>query len=263
MKLQNNSLSPVDRRIQERDHVLKKIRGHRLTQETDHLQKKPREHRRLACDSFPHTGKTRQTQGLLNTLTILLSTLLLALTSAHAAPEIGQPAPDFTVSDSNGKTHHLADYKGKFVVLEWLNHGCPFVAKHYNSGNMQSLQKKYTDAGVVWLSIISSKPGSQGHETPDEANQSKVQKKSAASAILLDEDGTVGRLYAAKVTPHMFIINPQGTLIYAGGIDDKKSTDIADIDAAKNYVAQALDEALAGNAVTKPTFQPYGCSVKY
>lgn len=194
---------------------------------------------------------------------LLLTTILLLAPITHAAPEIGQSAPDFTVIDSDGHTHHLADYRGKFVVLEWLNHGCPFVAKHYDSGHMQALQKKYTDAGVVWLSIISSKPGSQGHATPKEANQTKAEKKSAATAILLDESGTVGRLYAAKVTPHMFIISPEGTLIYAGGIDDKRSTDVADIATAKNYVAQALDEALAGNSITKPTSQPYGCSIKY
>lgn len=196
-------------------------------------------------------------------LSLFIATILGAATSVSAAPEIGHPAPDFTIPGSDGKTHHLADYQGKFVVLEWLNHGCPFVAKHYDSGHMQALQKKYTDQGVIWLSIISSKPGAQGHATPDEANKTKAEKKSAATAILLDEDGTVGHLYAAKVTPHMFIINPEGVLVYAGGIDDKRSTDVADISTAKNYVMQALDEALAGKSISQTTSQAYGCSIKY
>ena len=171
-------------------------------------------------------------------------------------PQVGQPAPAFTLTDSDGNSHSLSDFQGKVVVLEWLNHGCPFVVKHYESGNMQKLQKDYTGKGVVWLSIVSSAPGKQGHMSPEDTNKTKAEKGSAATAILIDEDGTVGKLYNAKVTPEMFIINSDGVLVYAGAIDDKKSTDTADIAGAKNYVAQALDEVLAGNPVPKPPRPP-------
>lgn len=195
----------------------------------------------------------------------LITTALFALglASLQAAPEVGKPAPDFTAKDSNGKEHKLSDYKGKFVVLEWLNHGCPFVVKHYSSGNMQNLQKEYTDKGVVWLSIVSSAPGAQGHMSPEETNKKKEEVNSSATAIIIDEEGTVGRLYDAKTTPEMFIINPDGVLIYAGAIDDKKSTDPADIATSKNYVKAALDEAMAGKEVSTPKTKSYGCSVKY
>jgi peroxiredoxin len=196
---------------------------------------------------------------------ILKSTLalLVAAGTAVAAPQIGQPAPEFTLTDSNGQSHNLSDFKGKFVVLEWLNHGCPFVQKHYDGGNMQGLQKEYTGKDVVWLSIASSAPGKQGHMSPEETNKAKEEKGSAATAILIDEDGTVGKLYDAKVTPELFVINPEGTLVYMGAIDDKKSVDAADVAGAKNYVKQALDEALAGNPVSEPATEAYGCSVKY
>ena len=196
---------------------------------------------------------------------ILKSTLalLVAAGTAVAAPSVGQPAPEFTLTDSNGQSHNLSDFKGKFVVLEWLNHGCPFVKKHYDGGNMQGLQKEFTGKDVVWLSIVSSAPGKEGHMSPEETNKTKEEKGSAATAILIDEDGTVGKLYDAKVTPELFVINPEGTLIYAGAIDDKKSVDAADVAGAKNYVKQALDEALAGNPVSEPTTEAYGCSVKY
>jgi len=196
---------------------------------------------------------------------ILKSTLvlLIAAGTVFAAPQVGQPAPEFTLKDSNGQSHNLSDFKGKFVVLEWLNHGCPFVQKHYNGGNMQGLQKEYTGKDVVWLSIVSSAPGKQGHMSPEETNKTKAEKNSAATAVLIDEEGTVGKLYDAKVTPELFVINPEGTLIYAGAIDDKKSVDAADVAGAKNYVKQALDEALAGNPVSEPTTEAYGCSVKY
>lgn len=196
---------------------------------------------------------------------VLKSTLalLVAAGTAVAAPQIGSPAPEFTLTDSNGTSHKLSDFKGKFVVLEWLNHGCPFVQKHYDGGNMQGLQKEYTGKDVVWLSIVSSAPGKQGHMSPEETNKAKEEKGSAATAILLDEDGTVGQLYDAKVTPELYVINPEGTLIYMGAIDDKKSVDAADVAGAKNYVKQALDEAMAGKPVSEPTTTPYGCSVKY
>jgi len=189
--------------------------------------------------------------------------LLSIIGTALAAPQTGQPAPEFTLTDSNGKSHKLSDFKGKFVVLEWLNHGCPFVVKHYGSGNMQGLQKEFTGKDVVWLSIVSSAPGKQGHMSPEDANKAKEEKGSASTAVLLDEDGTVGRLYDAKVTPHMFVVDPEGTLIYMGAVDDVKSTDAADIAGAKNYVKQALDEAMAGKPVSEPTTTAYGCPVKY
>jgi len=196
---------------------------------------------------------------------ILKSTLALivAAGTAVAAPQVGQPAPGFTLKDSNGQSHNLSDFKGKFVVLEWLNHGCPFVQKHYSGGNMQGLQKEYTGKDVVWLSIVSSAPGKQGHMSPEETNKAKEEKGSAATAILIDEDGTVGKLYDAKVTPELYVINPEGTLVYMGAIDDKKSVDAADVAGAKNYVKQALDEAMAGKPVSEPTTTAYGCSVKY
>jgi peroxiredoxin len=189
--------------------------------------------------------------------------LLSIIGTALAAPQTGQPAPEFSLTDSNGKSHKLSDFKGKFVVLEWLNHGCPFVVKHYGSGNMQKLQKEYTGKDVVWLSIASSAPGKQGHMSPEDTNKTKEEKGSAASAVLLDEDGTVGRLYDAKVTPELYVIDPEGVLIYMGAIDDKKSVDAADVAGAKNYVKQALDEAMAGKAVSEPVTAAYGCGIKY
>ncbi|MEX1111310.1 MAG: thioredoxin family protein [Chthoniobacterales bacterium] len=197
--------------------------------------------------------------------TILKSTVafLVAAGTAVAAPQIGQPAPEFTLTDSNGQSHNLSDFKGKFVVLEWLNHGCPFVQKHYDGGNMQGLQKEYTGKDVVWLSIVSSAPGKQGHMSAEETNKAKEEKGAAATAVLIDEDGTVGKLYDAKVTPELYVINSEGTLVYMGAIDDKKSVDAAEVAGAKNYVKQALDEALAGKPVSEPTTSAYGCSVKY
>ena len=199
----------------------------------------------------------------MNIITKTTLALAVAAGTALAAPEVGQPAPAFTLTDSNGQSHNLADFKGKFVVLEWLNHGCPFVKKHYDSNNMQKLQKEYTGKDVVWLSIVSSAPGKQGHMSPAETNQAKEEKGSAATAVLLDEDGTVGQLYGAKVTPELYVINPEGNLIYAGAIDDKKSVDPADVEGATNYVKRTLDEALAGQPVSTPRTEPYGCSVKY
>ncbi len=189
--------------------------------------------------------------------------IALSLSPLAAETSVGETAPDFTLPDSNGKTHSLSDYKGKIVVLEWLNHGCPFVQKHYNSGNMQKLQKAYSGKGVIWFSVISSAPGKQGYMTPEEATESVKQKKAAPTGVLLDPEGTVGKLYGAKTTPHMFIIDSAGVLVYNGGIDDIRSANPADIDKAKNYVQMALDELLAGKQVTEKTSQPYGCSVKY
>jgi len=200
----------------------------------------------------------------LSKLTIWAFAAALMIPQIHAADAvIAEKAPDFTATDSNGKNHTLASYKGKIVVLEWLNHQCPFVKKHYGSENMQKLQKAYTGKGVIWLSIISSAPGKQGYCTPEEANSLTGEKGAAPTAVLLDPQGTVGKLYGAKTTPHMFIISEDGVLVYNGAIDDIPSTDIADIAKAKNYVQSALDELLAGKAVSVATSQPYGCSVKY
>lgn len=189
-----------------------------------------------------------------------------AATKAAKGPHfavVGKPAPDFALPSSKGSKHKLSQYKGKLVVLEWLNHGCPFVKKHYRSGNMQKLQKKYTAKGVVWLSIVSSAPGRQGHCTPKQAKQLTQQKKATPTAVLLDPKGKVGRTYKARTTPHMYIINKKGVLSYAGAIDNIRSTNPADTAKAKNYVSAALNELMAGKKVTTPKTRPYGCSVKY
>ena len=176
---------------------------------------------------------------------------------------VSGPAPDFTLTDTNGRTHTLSQYRGKFVVLEWLNFDCPYVRKHYNSNTMQALQKKYAEKGVVWLSIVSSAPGKQGHFPNDKANELTKEKGAAPSAVLIDESGTVGRMYDARTTPHMFVINPQGSLVYMGGIDDKPTARPSDLEGARPHVDMALQEAMAGKPVSVPTSQPYGCSVKY
>ena len=182
---------------------------------------------------------------------------------AAADAVVGKPAPAFTLTDTQGKQESLADFSGKYVVLEWINHECPFVKKHYGTGNMQKLQKKYVDAGVVWLSINSSAPGKQGNYEPAKWNEVTAEAKASPTAVLLDPDGTVGRAYGAKTTPHMYVIDPKGSLVYAGGIDDKPSTDPDDVAGARNYVDAALGEALAGKPITVASSTPYGCSVKY
>ncbi len=176
---------------------------------------------------------------------------------------MGEPAPEFTATDTNGQIHKLSDYRGKFVVLEWSNRGCPYTQKHYKSGNMQRLQREWTGRGVIWLTVISSAPGKQGYVTASEENAYLKQVNAAPTAVLLDPTGSVGHLYDAKTTPHIFITSPQGTLIYNGAIDDRPTTDLADVGGAKNYVSAALDQATAGKPVSVPTSRPYGCSVKY
>jgi AhpC/TSA family len=183
--------------------------------------------------------------------------------SLYASPEVGKPAPDFALKDLSGKNHKLSDLKGKFVVLEWVNFGCPFVRKHYGSGNMQKLQGEFVDKGVEWLSICSSAPGKQGNETPDTAKSGFSKFHSAATAYLVDEDGKVGRLYNAKTTPQMFVINPEGMLIYAGAIDDKPTPDPSTVAGSNNYLKAAFNEATSGKTVSVPSTKPYGCSVKY
>ena len=175
---------------------------------------------------------------------------------------VGQAAPAFSVADTQGQTQALDQYKGKWVVLEWTNHDCPFVKKHYG-GNMQKLQKDYTGKGVAWLTIVSSAPGKQGHVSPAQADQLTKDRGAAPSAVLLDPEGKVGRAYGARTTPHMYVIDPSGKLVYAGAIDDTPSTDPADIPRSRNYLSEALDAALAGKPVPTATSTPYGCSVKY
>ena len=196
-------------------------------------------------------------------LTLLVSLLFAATGAFAAAPPVESSAPDFSLTGADGKTHSLADYKGKYVVLEWTNPGCPFVRKHYDSGNIPKLQAEYTKKGVVWLAIDSSAEGEQGYFTPDTAKAAADGEYKSVSALLLDADGTVGHLYGATNTPDMFIINPEGKIVYEGAIDSIASADKADISKATNYVRAGLDEALAGKPVAKPMSKPYGCSVKY
>lgn len=188
---------------------------------------------------------------------------LLFATPALASPVIGQAAPDFTATASDGKAVKLSDYKGKTVVLEWTNDGCPFVKKHYGSGNMQKLQKEAAAEGIVWLSVISSAPGEQGHVDGAGADKLTKERAAAPAAVLLDPSGALGKLYAAKTTPHMFVIGKDGVLAYAGAIDDKPSTDADDISKAINYVQQALAELKAGKPVSVSSTASYGCGVKY
>jgi len=188
----------------------------------------------------------------------LLACSLISAFALHA-----DEAPDFTLTDTNGSEHSLSDFAGKPVVLEWFNAGCPFVQKHYSKGNMQNLQSTYTEEGVVWLTIVSSAPGKQGHGSAVEHNAKISEWKIASSAFLIDEDGTVGKAYDAKVTPHMFVINAEGEVVYEGAIDSKRSTSPDDIPDSTNYVKEALDAVLAGEAVDVASTQPYGCSVKY
>jgi peroxiredoxin len=197
--------------------------------------------------------------------TLLISCGLLAAMAdlSFAETEVGKAAPNFTLPDTNGKTHSLADLKGKYVVLEWYQPDCPFVRKHYKSGNMQSLQKQYTSKGVVWLSIDSSAPGQEGNYPAEKLNQIASSDGAARSALLLDPDGKVGRLYGAKTTPDMYIIDPTGKLVYQGAIDDKRSTDLSDVQTATNYVKTALDASMSGKTVSTTATRPYGCSVKY
>jgi peroxiredoxin len=182
---------------------------------------------------------------------------------ALAAPKVGAPAPAFSGVDNNGKTQTLSDYKGKIVVLEWTNAECPFVKKFYGVGKMQELQKTYGEKGVVWLSVNSSAEGKQGHVTADQANAIRKGKNVASAATILDAAGTIGKLYEAKTTPHIFVIDAEGKIAYMGAIDDKQSADPEDIKQAKNYVVEALDALLAGKPVEAASVAPYGCSVKY
>jgi peroxiredoxin len=181
----------------------------------------------------------------------------------HITAEVDKAAPDFTLTDHSGNSHKLSDYRGKTVVLEWINFDCPYVAKHYGAGNMQELQERYTAQEVVWLAINSSAEGKQGCFTKEEISERVTESGAAMTAYLIDKDGTVGHMYGAKTTPNMFVIDGDGVLRYAGAIDDNPSHDPATITGATNYVAQALDEIAAGQAVSVKASKPYGCSVKY
>jgi peroxiredoxin len=194
---------------------------------------------------------------------ILVALFLCIALPLISAGKTGDAAPEFTATASNGKTVRLSDFRGKYVVLEWHNNGCPYVGKHYNSGNMQKLQKEWTGRGVVWLTVLSSAPGKQGYVSASEENGYLAKEQAAPTAALLDPTGQIGHLYDAKTSPQMVVINPQGVVIYDGAIDNKPTTDLEDVPGAANYVSLALEQAMAGKQVETPTTRPYGCSVKY
>ena len=200
---------------------------------------------------------------IIRNLCLVFGVLALSAGAALAGVEVGQPAPDFSLPDTNGQTHQLSQYKGKWVVLEWYQPDCPFVRKHYGAGNMQALQKEFTAKGVVWLSIDSSAPGEEGNYPADKLNEIASSQGVARTALLLDPDGKVGHEYGAKTTPDMYIINPDGKLVYQGAIDSKPTTSVADLKVATNYVKVALDDSMNGKSVPQTVTRPYGCSVKY
>ena len=194
---------------------------------------------------------------------VAVTALAVIAAPASAAPMIGQAAPNFRAADVNGKPVSLSDFRGKTVVIEWHNPGCPFVKKHYGSGNMQKAQAAAARDGVVWLTINSGAPGKQGHMSGAEAKAFLAEAGARPAAYLLDPRGEVGRAYSASTTPHMYVINKAGTLVYAGAIDDKPTANAEDINGARNHVLAALSELKAGKTVSVPTSRPYGCSVKY
>jgi peroxiredoxin len=200
---------------------------------------------------------------MIKTVLFALGVLTATAGMTFAEAEIGKNAPSFSLPNTNGKTVNLDQFKGKFIVLEWYNPDCPFVGKHYQSGNMQKLQKEYSAKGIVWLTIDSSAPGQEGNYPAEKLNDIAQKLGVGWNALLMDPDGKVGRLYGAKTTPDMFIIDPSGKIVYKGAIDNKRSTDLADIKTATNYVRAALDEVIAGKKVTTTSTQSYGCSVKY
>src|SRR2546421_9534894 len=201
----------------------------------------------------------------MKTKLILTAITTLAAGALYAAdvPPVGSAAPEFSAPDANGKTQSLSEYKGKYMVLEWFNPECPFVKKHYGGGNMQKLQEEFTGKGVVWLSIDSSAAGKEGNLTPEQAEKKMSEWKTHQTALLLDSDAIAARAYGAKNTPHMFVINPEGKIIYEGAIDSKATPNPSDIANSTNYVKVALEESLAGKTVSNANTKPYGCSVKY
>ncbi|MGK6310587.1 thioredoxin family protein [Variovorax sp. DT-64] len=194
---------------------------------------------------------------------VALGATFLMSSNAVAAPAVGQKAPDFVAVDTAGKQHRLSDFAGKFVVLEWTNPGCPFVRKHYGSGNMPATQKGATEKGVVWLAINSTERAASDYLKPAALEAWMKEHSAAPTAVLMDEDGVIGRAYAARTTPHLYIIDPKGMLVYAGGIDSIASSRVEDIKTATNYVNQALGEAFGGKPISAATTKPYGCSIKY
>ena len=186
-----------------------------------------------------------------------------ALPAEAATAKVGEPAPAFTSTNTSGAPVRLADYKGKLVILEWTNHDCPYVRKHYDTGNMQALQREATGAGVIWLTIISSAPGEQGYVKPAQADELTASRKAAPTAVLLDPKGEVGKMYGATNTPHMYIVDKAGLLVYAGAIDDKPTSRRGDVQGANNYVRAALQSVAAGQPVKTPVTRAYGCTVKY
>jgi hypothetical protein len=200
---------------------------------------------------------------MMKAFSIVLVAASVAVAPALAAPQIGKPAPNFRLKDANGGVVTLSSFRGKTVVLEWNNPECPFVRKHYDSGNMQKTQAAALAGGAVWLSINSSAPGNQGHMSAAQAKTVVAEQKATPTAYLLDPTGVVGRGYAAKTTPHLYVINKAGTLVYNGGIDDKPTKDKDDIKGARNHVLAALSELKAGKSVSVSTSRPYGCAVKY
>src|SRR5207247_4975661 len=203
-----------------------------------------------------HSMKTK-------TILTIITALMATAVFAFDPPPVGSAAPDFSVTDASGKTHSLSQYKGKYVVLEWFNPECPFVKKHYGSGNMQKLQQQYTGQGVVWRTIDSNAPGTEGNITPEQAQKIAESWKTHQTALLLDSEGKAGRAYGAKNTTNMVVVSPEGKIAYEGAIDSIATPNPADIPNSSNYVKAALDESLAGKPVTTPQTKPYGCSVKY
>jgi peroxiredoxin len=193
----------------------------------------------------------------------LLAAVLALAGAAHAAPSVGQAAPEFALKDASGKTVKLSDYRGKYVVLEWTNPGCPYVQKHYDSGNMAATQREAIAKGAVWLSLNSTHKGHSDYLAPAAVASWQKERQALPTALLADEEGATGKAYGARTTPHMYIVNPQGHLVYAGGIDSIPSSSPADIPKAVNYVRQGLAEALAGKPISLASTRPYGCSIKY
>jgi peroxiredoxin len=195
----------------------------------------------------------------------VIATIAMVFAGAHAtaSPRIGEPAPVFVLADTQDRIHALEQYRGEWVVLEWINYGCPYVAKHYRTGNIPDQQRKWRDRGVVWLGIVSSTRAAPGHQEPAELRARAAEVGSRARAVLMDSDASVARAYEARTTPHVFVIDPDGRLVYMGGIDDVATARDEDLPRATQLVDQALTEALAGEPVSVPVSRPYGCSVNY
>lgn len=194
---------------------------------------------------------------------LFIALFILGINLYSQTATIDKPSPDFTLKDNKGNIHNLSDYKGKKVVLEWVNFDCPFVVKHYSSKNMQNLQREFVTKGVIWLSICSSAPGKQGNFSPIEITKRVEERNALMTAYLIDEDGKVGKLYGAKTTPHIFIINEEGTLVYDGAIDSKKSINVEDIPKSINFIREVFDALSQNITIPNKVTVPYGCSVKY